>query len=308
MHPHIWDLGLDEVDGTCLRYKPLLLRDHPCELCNQRIYQTDRHSKCCPIIFQAAVAHSWHRAGAPDRVDSSTDVLRDVSQAAACRLLQHGPDRSSGEDRLMLRQLERHCILCQEPIINQQDWRRRLVRIHGMEVAAVPSAHHTPAVHVKKCLPLLQLLLVEQHGIERAGIRGSRPDGPSRGASTVGRAQPNECGHDEAGEQRYRAPHTKQISEARGQRGGQTDVGAELSPSQAQHRRAQSATTHVGQIHNATPWMELEERLKKLATDVPAQAAMVQHRGWSSRNGSKNWRPTCRPRRPLELHQMLARA
>ena len=109
-----------------------------------------------------------------------------------------------------LRFLERYCCLCARQLTNQQDWRRRMKKEHAAawreaekKISSTASSIQisrpcrfcrlnftkTPQLHTQKCLPLLQLAFLDQHGghsgAQRSGapVGSNIPDGSTKKSS-----------------------------------------------------------------------------------------------------------------------------
>ena len=175
------------------------------------MYQPDRHARSCAVIFQAALATTWHQVGAPETAPVTRDVRAYITAEFLARQLNpdtHKQDTLDAGDKEVIDMLTRHCGLCLQTLTNQQDWRRHCANQHkeawkqagGFEelLHSLPLArpchhcgvtyHKTPKVHAQKCLPLLQIAFLSRHGRQSATGSGehvgaTQPDG--RGGNFV---------------------------------------------------------------------------------------------------------------------------
>ena len=195
MHPAIWDTGLDAFVTRCEDYRDLITREHDCELCEQKVHSVDRHIRNCVVLFQVALATAWHQVGRPEQ-DPTQDVThQSFRPSVVASVLQEPMIPAQDEEKPLLKILERHCGLCSCSLTNQQDWKRHMAKVHAeawresqearlAEVNGVALARpckfcrttytKTPRVHAGRCLPLLQLVFLDQHGNRRTGNGADR--------------------------------------------------------------------------------------------------------------------------------------
>ena len=96
-------------------------QNHDCERCDQKVHSKDRHVRNCVVIFQVALAASWHQAGRPEQ-ETSQDVHSSACTKPVVRgLLQEPMEPAKDAEKPLLKFLERHCSLCDCDLANQQD-------------------------------------------------------------------------------------------------------------------------------------------------------------------------------------------
>ena len=137
MHPAIWDACLDSFDTDCSHYRDIIQRDSDFELCDQKVHTADRHMRNCVVLFQVAVASAWYRAGAPEHSDNHNVSPSVFTTQTVERLLDEPTQPAPQQDKPLLTFLERHCALCSNAVVNQQDWRRHMKKEHNAEWQSV---------------------------------------------------------------------------------------------------------------------------------------------------------------------------
>ncbi|CAE7455423.1 unnamed protein product [Symbiodinium natans] len=133
MHSHIWHASIGNLDTECAMYKSHLTRDSVCDLCEVMVYQPDRHTRSCTVIFQTALATAWHKVGAPDTAPVARDVRTCITDEFLARQLNpdvHRQGKMEAGDSEVIDMLTRHCGLCLQRLTNQQDWRRHCANQH----------------------------------------------------------------------------------------------------------------------------------------------------------------------------------
>ena len=254
MHPAIWDACLDSFDRDCSHYRDIIQRDRDCELCDQKVHTADRHMRNCVVLFQVAVASAWHRAGAPEHSEITQVTPSMFTAQMVKKLLEEPTSPAPQEDKPLLTFLERHCALCSQAVVNQQDWRRHMKKSHDLEwisaQADITSTLEnielsrpckfcrvaytkTPRLHTTKCLPLLQLSFLRHHVRNLSSNVGS--------CQHLGRPQPDERG---SVGRRTPADQVSQESRKGSRQIGKTAPGAAGGPAQ---RTEASAPPHASQ-------------------------------------------------------------
>ncbi|CAE7224369.1 unnamed protein product [Symbiodinium natans] len=284
MHSHIWHASIGNLDTECAMYKSHLTRDSVCDLCEVMVYQPDRHTRSCTVIFQTALATAWHKVGAPDTAPVARDVRTCITDEFLARQLNpdvHRQVKMEAGDSEVIDMLTRHCGLCLQRLTNQQDWRRHCANQHKEEVANM-WGQHSPMELIMRDRP------TEEENGEGRKFRRREGKGPGKA-----KREPIPAPNQQLAKQvqvltKYVSQHAMALQLLEADRSwvlwmdsGAMGIIPQLVKTTAtwkESREQNKCTCSLRQALLGSLLLELQARLAKMEGDKAAQAPLIQRK------------------------------